>query len=127
MPGIPRGGEKAVWDANFGARQCDQPVLEANEDSQGQRALGLWDCRCAAENWEKEEAASQTQLCPCCCSWGWGSPRSQGGQAPGVGPAAHRGNVGKKLGFFGDSCLGLQGKASSSMFRKQGDGNSRDQ
>lgn len=54
MPGIPRGGEKAVWDANFGACQCDQPVLEANEDSQGQRALGFWDCRCVAENWGKK-------------------------------------------------------------------------
>lgn len=90
----------------------DQSVLEVNEDSQGQRALGLWDCCCAAENWEKGEAASQTQLCPCRCSWCWGSPGSRGGQVPGAGPAAHRGDGGKEL-FFGDSCLGLQGKASS--------------
>lgn len=100
MPGIPRGGEKAVWDANFGARQCDLPVLEANEDSQGQRALGLWDCRCAAENWGKGEAASQTQLCPCSCSCSWGCPRSQGGQAPGAGLAAHRDNGGLEAGVF---------------------------
>lgn len=33
MPGIPCGGEKASWDANFRVCQCDQPVLEANEDS----------------------------------------------------------------------------------------------
>lgn len=33
VPGIPCGGEKASWDANFRVCQCDQPVLEANEDS----------------------------------------------------------------------------------------------
>lgn len=40
--------------------------------------------------------------------------------------AEHRGDGGKEL-VFGDSCLGSQGKASSSVSRQQGDWSSRQQ
>ena len=97
VPGIPCGREKAGWDANFGAHECDQPVLEANEDSQGQRALGLWDCRCAAENWEKGEAASQTQLRPAADAGALPSP----GEARSQGPALlHTGVMGARSCFL---------------------------
>jgi len=126
MPGIPCGGEKASWDANFGAHQCDQPVLEADEDSQGQRVLGLWDCRCAAENWEKGEAAKSKAALSLLPQLVLGLPGSHSGQVPRASPTAHGGERSKEL-FFGDSCLGSQGKASSSVSRQQGDGNSRQQ